>query len=156
MSAYLVDVWMSSPGLRSTIGTPTAENVDGLVELAYQLNLLSRAKNTWTSAAYLASNLRSDLPWSEEKPSNPFLLGPELLVFLRQIVDNDGLVLRELLREIVATGTQFRRDDMVEHFDEIVKRAVEAMKGMRISPTDVRKIWNLPNKFTRRRRRWRR
>src|SRR5262245_29296498 len=43
---FLTDVWLADPAIRSTIGVPTPDNVEEVLEFAFQMRLLSRFKNT--------------------------------------------------------------------------------------------------------------
>jgi len=130
---------MSDERLASTVGAPTPDNYEEIIELSYQLNLLSSAKNTWTSSGILVSQLRTLLPGSEFT-SNPFALGPEAAAFLRQVIGIDGVVILELLREICASGTTVSRDALALLLPEIVDRAITSLKEGHLTPADLRKL----------------
>jgi hypothetical protein len=138
LPVFLVDIWMSHPQLASTIGAPTPDNVEELLELGYQLRLISRAKNTWTSAGHTSRELRQTSRHLLDDPNNPFLLAVEALVLLRQIIEVDGLVLRELVRGLAPSGEVVTRDNVARQFDEVIDRAVGALKGLRSSPAELR------------------
>ncbi len=140
LPVYLVDKWMSDPRLRSTVGAPTPDNAGEIVEFGYQLRLVTRSKNTWTAAGHLASALRESTTWSEAESTNPFLLGLEMPALLRQIVDTDGLMLREVLREVIDLQPKFTRDELAGRFGRVVDRAVAAARARRVNPADFRKI----------------
>lgn len=141
LPVYQVDQWMSDPRLRSTVGAPTPDNVGEIVELGYQLRLISRAKNTWTGAGHLAHAMRRQTAWSEATDvENPFLLGLEMPVLLRQLVDSDGIMLREVLREIVDTKPTFTREALASRFGDVVDRAVASAREIRVNPIDLRTI----------------
>ena len=55
---FQTDLWLSSDAVRSTNGVPTPDNVDEVIEFAYQLHLIDRRKNSWTSLAHLVDALR--------------------------------------------------------------------------------------------------
>jgi len=119
---HKIDVWMSDPSVPSTTGVPTPDNVEEILEFAFQLHLLARSKNTWTSAAQLVRAFREAS--SIKDPENPFLLGLEVLPLLRQIIAVDGLILRELLR-FISDSEVVKRDDLVGTFPEIVQKTVD-------------------------------
>ena len=139
LAVYQVDDWMSDGRLESTVGTPTPDNYNELIELAYQLNILSRSKNTWTSSGILISQLQT-LSTDSNGKHNPFVIGPEGPVFVRQIMSADGPVIRELLREICQSGASVSRDKLAMHLPEIVDRAIASAKHGHLSPADQRKL----------------
>jgi hypothetical protein len=124
---HKIDVWMSDPSIPSTIGVPTPDNVEEILELALQLHLLARSKNTWTSAAQLVRAFREAS--SIKNPENPFLLGLEILPLLRQIIAVDGLILRELLR-VIPDSEVVKRDELAGAFPEIVQKAVDECRRL--------------------------
>ena len=128
---------LSDPGIRSTIGTPTPENASEVLDLALQLRLLSRAKNTWTARAQMVSALRDS---ATEARDNPFVLGRERIALLSQLVAVDGAMLREVLRTVVAAGETVSRDAVADDFAEIVDRAAAAVKDLRLPPPEMREI----------------
>jgi hypothetical protein len=130
LPVFQTDVWMSHPALRSTIGVPTAENTEELLELCFQLGLLTRTKSTWTAAGQLVAHLRRDYPTPDA--SNPFVLGLEVIGLLRQIIDKDGLLLRELLRDLLSLPGFISRDDVSERLEPIATRAVSAAEALRL------------------------
>src|SRR5262249_8437869 len=62
VQVFQTDVWLADPGIESTIGAPTAENSGEILELCFQLELLSKSKSTWTAAGQLVSGLRELSP----------------------------------------------------------------------------------------------
>src|ERR1700733_4170061 len=133
---FQTDFWMADSRIRSTIGVPTPDNAREIIELTFQLRLLSRGKITWTSAGYLIHNLRNHQTKDTNSADceNPFLFGVDAVAFLRQVIECDGLLIRELLRTLCKTklksGSDFvRRDDIAAEFSDIVKNAVEAARG---------------------------
>ena len=130
---YRTDMWMCHPDVDSTIGVPTPENVDELLELCLQLRLITRSKNTLTTAGLLVQTLRKALP----DQGNPFLLGVETIALLRQIIETDGLLIRELIREL-GGKTQVSRDELAREFPQIVDRTLATVKTI-VSPTIYRK-----------------
>jgi hypothetical protein len=71
---------------------------------------------------------------------NPFLLGVEAVVLLRQVVGADAILLREVIREIASReeGT-FTRDEIARRFPDVVDRAVTVARDAKVSPPDLRK-----------------
>jgi hypothetical protein len=136
---FLTDVWFSHPDVPSTIGVPTPDNVAESFELVFQLRLLSKSKNTWTAAGQMTHELRSHFASLIADPSNPFLMGVEAPALLRQVVSADGLLLREVVREIIENSSErVTRDDVAEAFPGIVDRAVSVARQSNLSPQAVR------------------
>lgn len=136
---FLTDIWFSHPEVPSTIGVPTPDNVAESFELVFQLHLVSKSKNTWTAAGQMTHELRSHFAGLIADPSNPFLIAVEAPALLRQVVDADGLLLREVVREIVEDASQrVTRDNVAEVFPRIVERAVSVARQSNLSPQAVR------------------
>lgn len=142
---YMTDVWLADPDVRSTIGVPTPDNAGEVLEFAFDLQLLSRAKNTWTAAAQLIAGLRAESKGGSGANANPFLLELESPALLRQVLQADGLVSRELLRTVAefAPGALVRRDAVAEQFADIVGRAVAAGKALRLPPPESQALRGL-------------
>jgi hypothetical protein len=142
ISVYLTDVWLADPAITSTIGVPTPDNVEEVLEFAFQLRLLSRSKNTWTAAAQLIAGLRKESAPESQPAENPFLLRLEAPALLRQVIASDGLVVREVVRSLCdeRDDTLVRRDAVAARFNEAVKRAVAAAKKLRVPPPDLRDL----------------
>ncbi len=139
LPVFLTDIWMSDPAVPSTIGVPTTENAGETIELCYQLRLLSRAKNTWTTAGQLVETLRREFSSALANSGNPFLLGVEAVALLRQVLEMDGLIIRALLRDLVnAAGSTQTRDEIAQRFETIVSRAVDAAKELNVAPSILR------------------
>jgi hypothetical protein len=139
LAVYQVDDWMSDHRLASTVGAPTPDNYNELIELAYQLNILSKSKNTWTSSGILISQLQALAPGSYSS-HNPFVIGPEGPAFVRQVISADGIVIRELLREICDSGSPIKRDEIARRLPEIVDRAIAFAKQGRLGPAELREL----------------
>ena len=134
LPVFQTDLWMASPTIRSTVGVPTPKNAHEIVDLTFQLRLLTKGKATWTSVGHLIKSLRqfhkdhcgaSDI-------DNPFFLGVDAIAFLRQIIELDGFLLRELVRSIVDRTKQsssdlVTRDDVAADFATIVGNAVKGI-----------------------------
>src|SRR2546425_748298 len=73
---FQTDIWLADPAIESTIGVPTPENSDEVLELCFQLSLLSRSKSTWTAAGQLVNGLRDRSPTPSQ---NPMRLGLEVV-----------------------------------------------------------------------------
>lgn len=140
LPVFLTDLWMADPRVPSTIGVPTPENVDEALELVYQLNVLSRRTNAWTSSGQLLAGLRASWAPGGDEDGNPFILRAEGIGLLRQALREDGLILRPLLRRIEETEESvFSRDWVSRGFAEIVKSAVSDVKELGFQPPVVRK-----------------
>jgi hypothetical protein len=138
LPVFEVDRWMSA-AIPSTIGAPTPENVEEVLQLGFQMLLISRAKNTWTAAGHTIKQLREASADELADSQNPFLLGLETPGLLRQIVRTDGLIIRELLREVVDMGDPISRDAVAERFADVVDRAVHTVRELRVSPAGRQK-----------------
>jgi hypothetical protein len=128
---FLSDVWMADPLLPSTIGVPTPENSREALDLCYQLGLISKTKNVWMAAGQLAARLRER--FTDKATENPFVLGVEGVVLLRQILEKDGLMLRELLEQIRELREPFSRDDVAVMLPVAARRAYERTRATRLS-----------------------
>lgn len=139
---YLTDLWLADSAITSTIGVPTPDNAEEVLEFAFQLGLLSRSKNTWTAPAQLIAGLRDELAPESGLADNPFLLRLEAPALLRQVISSDGLVLREVVRSLCdeCDDATIRRDAIAARFNHAVKRAVAAAKDLRVPPPDLRDL----------------
>lgn len=134
------DIWLSDGDVPSTIGVPTPENAGEVLELAFQLRVLVKSKNTWTSAGHLVKGLRQTFGHLIADARNPFLLGVEAVVLLRQVVGADAILLREVIREVASCGEgTFTRDEIARRFPDVVDRAVTVARDVNVSPPDLRK-----------------
>lgn len=124
ITVYKMDLWMADPEVASTIGVPTPDNSGEILELSYQLQLISKVKNTWTAAGQLAHGLRERSP---AKSENPFALGVESAALMRQVLSRDALVLVELLRETRELRS-FTRDAIALKLPSLVERAMDAAR----------------------------
>lgn len=131
LSVFQTDIWLADENIPSTVGVPTAENAEEVLELCFQLSVLSKTKCTWTSAGQLIQGLRMRTP---SPSANPMLLGLEVVPVLRQIVEKDGLILRELLRHLMGLTGPVTRDAVALDFAGIAERAQEFAKGLRLPP----------------------
>ncbi len=131
VAVFQTDVWLADPAIESTIGVPTSENSDEALELCFQLNLLSKSKSTWTAAGQLTTGLRSLSPQSSD---NPMLLGLEVVALLRQVIEEDGLLLRELLQHLRKTAGAITRDGVALHLAPIAESALAAAHALRVPP----------------------
>jgi hypothetical protein len=69
---------------------------------------------------------------------NPFVMGLESALLLRQLIDLDGLILHELSKEILDLPSEFRRDDLLpDKFIVVAGRAYEEARRYRLRPDDV-------------------
>jgi hypothetical protein len=137
LPVYLTDTWMADPRIPSTIGVPTPDNTDEVLEVAIQLKLISKATNTWTASGQLVDSLRRMIG-DEHETANPFLLRFEAPALLRQVLEMDGVLLRELLAFLVGAGGKVTRPQVAEAFGGIVERAVVHTKELRVAPMEMR------------------
>ena len=122
---YQTDLWFADPDMPSTIGVPTPDNVKEVIEFAFQLHILDRSKNSWTSSGHLVNGLRNLTATQLANQANPFLLGAESAALLWILLERDGLFLRELLR-FLSGHDIIRRDDVADALPTIAARAIEA------------------------------
>lgn len=126
LPVYQMDIWFSDPLMASTIGVPTPDNSDEVCEFAFQFGILDHDKNSWTSAAHLLRGLRRLGQESMASDfSNPFLLGPESAALLLLMLERDGLLIREMVREMNSREV-VRRDEVSESLPRIAMVALEA------------------------------
>lgn len=128
---YQTDIWLADPAIESTIGVPTAENSGEILELCFQLELLSKSKSTWTAPGQLVNGLRGLSP---DCSSNPMLLGLEVVPILRQTIARDGLLIRELLRQIYKELGPVSRDKVAMQLEAISERALSAAHSLKLPP----------------------
>lgn len=131
VAVFQTDNWLADPAIQSTIGVPTSENSDEVLELCFQLNLLSNSKCTWTAAGQLCHGLRG---LSVNVDENPMRLGLEVAALLRQVVQKDGLMLREVLRQLRMQPSPITRDQVALHLAQIAESALKAARDMRMAP----------------------
>jgi hypothetical protein len=129
LPVFRVDLWMADPALPSTVGVPTPDNCAEVLDLCHQFGLLSKRQNVWTGAGRLARELRR---LTEDGGSNPFVLGPEAIVYLRQVLDLDGIFLCELLRFVQHLADPFVRDDVARKLPEITESAYLRAQGLQV------------------------
>lgn len=129
---FQTDIWMSNPFVPSTIGVPTPDNTEEVVNFAFQLRVLDRTKNSWTSAGHLAHGLRQLSSSSIPDPTNPFLLGAEVASLWRTLLERDGFLLRELVRSLSTLG-DFRRDEVAATLPGLACEAVVAAERMGVN-----------------------
>ena len=137
LSVFQTDVWLADDRIPSTIGVPTPENVSETIDLNHQLQLLTRAKNSWTAAGHAVVKLREKATTSGVDTSNPFVLTLERIALLRQVIAKDGLLLQEILSRIVKYGGQFSRDDVAGDLLECARCAYRHAQELRYSPPSL-------------------
>jgi hypothetical protein len=140
LPVYKTDIWMAAPEMPSTIGVPTPDNAEEVVELAVQLKLISKTTNTWTSAGQTITTLRN-LVATGDDDDNPFVLGAEAAALLRQVVEADGVMLRAMVPFLLENGPAITRPQVAEAFGSIVDKAVAETKQMRIAPMQMRDVF---------------
>ena len=125
---YQPDIWMADPRVRSTIGVPTPENTDEVIELARQLRIIDASKNSWTNAGHLVSASRNATV-VEGAEGNPFVLRAESPVLLRIILEQDGLLMRELVR-FVAPMESVKRDEVADALPTLAQAALTVAREL--------------------------
>lgn len=136
VAVYQTDLWFAQAEMPSTIGVPTPDNVKEVTEFAFQLGILDRSKNSWTSSGHLVNGLRNLTATQLTDPANPFLLGAESAALLWILLEKDGLFLRELLRFLSGHDT-VRRDDVADALPDIAAEAVDAAAVLRFSSQSI-------------------
>jgi hypothetical protein len=139
IAVYKTDLWMAAPEIPSTIGVPTPENTEEVIELAVQLRLISKTTNTWTAAGQMVKTLRDLIPTADED-GNPFLVRAEAPALLRQVLEADGVMLRAMVPFLLESGPAISRPQVAEAFESIVDTAVAETKQMRIAPMQMRDV----------------
>jgi hypothetical protein len=138
LPVYKTDIWMAAAEVPSTIGVPTPDNAEEVVELAIQLRLISKSTNTWTAAGQAVHALRDLVQISDAQ--NPFIFGADAAGLFRQVLEADGLILRALVPFLVESGPELTRSEVAAAFGSIVDRAVAEAKQMRIAPMQMRDV----------------
>ena len=131
LTVYQTDLWFADPDIPSTIGVPTPDNVKEVIDFAFQLHVLDRSKNSWTSSGHLVNGLRSLTAEQLADSANPFLLGAESAALLWILLEKDGLILREMLRFLSGYDV-IRRDDVADALPTIASRAIDAATALRL------------------------
>lgn len=135
---YRVDLWFADLRLPSTVGVPTPDNVDEVIELSRQLALITRAKNTWTAAGQLVAGLRSRGRQASANEENPILLSLEAPALLRQVLVVDGLILRHTISHLVNHAPQtVRRDAVALVLPQIAQKALDDARRLRKAPAEI-------------------
>lgn len=138
LSVFKADIWLADPRIRSTVGVPTPENVNEVLELCYQLKVISKAKSTLTSAGQLAVQLRSYSSTLGIDTSNPMLLALDQIVLLRQMLHEDGLITRETLARLGPVGNRVTRDQIASQLYTIAEAAMKRAESLEAPPPVVR------------------
>lgn len=123
---FQTDIWFSDPRVRSTVGLPTADNAQEYLDLCGEIGLISSFKAARTTSGQTMLALRSLSPVEVE---NPFVMGLERAVAVRQLLEADGLMLFELMRILDTQSQQFRRDDLIP--DGVIAMVVSAQQSLR-------------------------
>jgi hypothetical protein len=139
LPVYKTDIWMAAPEMPSTIGVPTPDNAEEVVELAVQLRLISKSTNTWTAAGQVINTLRG-LVTTSGRHDNPFLLRAEGAGLLRQVLQADGVMLRAMVPFLIEQGPEITRPQVAEGFGLIVEEAVTETKRLGVAPMQLRDV----------------
>lgn len=125
ISVYQTDIWLSDTRVPSTIGAPTAENADEIVDLAFQFRMIDRNKFSWSTCGQLVNALHG-FGVSAEHP-NPFVLLTESPVLLRSLLEADGRFQLPLLRFLASRGVghSVKRDEVADALPSIAAQALE-------------------------------
>jgi hypothetical protein len=138
IAVFRTDMWLADPRLPSTIGVPTPENAEEIIELSHQLGLLTRTKYSWTASAQLLVHMRESSRSFLEGLANPMMLGLDSAVFLRQLLRVDGLLLHHLLDAIMTNPARtIRRDSIALELPAIAARALADARRLRRPPPEI-------------------
>ena len=133
--ALRIDVWMADPSLPSTVGVPTPDNVEEVIDLAHEVGMLTRNKCSWTAAGHASLELRK--LWGHGV-DNPMRIGPDVILGLRQVLGRDSLLMDPIL-ERLSVGTTIRRDEFSRDLAGIAATGLEKAKTLRFQPESIRK-----------------
>jgi hypothetical protein len=118
---------MSDPQVRSTVGTPTPDNAGEIIELTYDLGLISKAKRNLTAAGQALQGLRE-----KESNNDPFVIGAEGLMYMRQVVERDGQMLKPFAMALSKEQAPIARSEFaMQRFPEVVAALVNEVDGRR-------------------------
>jgi len=137
LPVFQTDIWMSHPDVPSTIGVPTPDNLEEVVDFTFQLRLLDRSKNAWSSDGHLVNGLRGLTSSYLGDPLNPFLLGAEALGLLRCLIERDGLLLREMCRYLQHLDV-VSRDDVATALPAIAEDALASAVALKLKPEAIK------------------
>lgn len=137
ISVYQTDVWLADPRIPSTIGAPTAENTDEIVDLGFQFRVIDRNKFSWSTSGQLTNVLHT--AGSDDDPGNPFVLRTESPVLLRSLLEVDGRFQLPLLRFLAqrGAGATVKRDDVAEAMPLLATQALEDTVPPKLSRSAV-------------------
>lgn len=125
-----VDIAMSDARVVSTVGTPTPDNANEVLELTYQLGLVTKAKRNMTAAGQALNGLRQ-----RSGGGNPFVVGLEAVIFMRQLVEHDGMMMKLFTEALAVEDSPINRSHFATgKFPELVERLVEEVDGARLRP----------------------
>lgn len=128
------DLWMADEHVPSTVGVPTPENAQESLDFAIQIGVISSAKNSLTASGQLIKGLQQRTVGFN---GNPMVLGLEAPAYLRQLLEVDGVLLREVLRYASKSVDSFSRDFVAKGFEEIVSNALTAAKDLNYPPPSM-------------------
>lgn len=136
LSVYCVDVWMADERVRSVVSVPTPKNITEVLNLNYSLGTISNQTNSWTASGQFAVKVRTSAFGSE---LNPFVLGPELVIILRQLIEKDGLMLGAILADLSETKVlTLQRDSFSRRLPNIAGVALGYAKTLGYPPETMR------------------
>jgi len=131
---YKTDIWLSDMNVPSTIGAPTTENVEEIVDLAFQFRMIDRNKFSWSATGHLVNALHAF--GGVDESANPFILRSEAPVFLRSLLEEDGRFQLCLLRFLAGrgAGSSVKRDEVADALPDIATQALELAWPSKLSP----------------------
>jgi hypothetical protein len=133
LPVFKTDIWFSDPRLRSTVGLPTPDNAEETLDFCSNLNVVSKVRWARTTEGQVAVGLRK----LSGQQDNPFVIGLESVLLLRELLMRDGLMLSALSDVLMDCNPAFRRDDLIP--DGVVgmaRRAYESARALELK-TDM-------------------
>lgn len=135
-----MDILLSDPRCRSTVGTPTPENSLELLDFSIQLGLVSSSRFKRTLAGEMARWLLTD----SSPDANPFVIDQAAPLLLRQLIKADGIFLAHSLAQLTAAGaSEFSRDDFVALLPAVVDLTIESLVAARTNRETVKEAKEL-------------
>lgn len=115
---FETDYWLATAAATSTVGAPTLENLSEILEMAYDLRIISRTRNNWTVAGQAAAAFREHFSKGE---TNPYNLGAEAVLYLRQVLAEDGPVFAAVVDALANGPSRFRKERVISAFPTYIK-----------------------------------
>jgi hypothetical protein len=136
LRVYQVDLWMSDERVSSTVGTPTSDNAEELLALCQNMGVIAGPANSRTGPGEVTQRLRNRAP----DPDNPFVLGPEMVILMRQLIERDGFMIICVLGKFARdTGRLIDRDQFALELPGLTQEAIDRAKQFGRSPEAIGK-----------------